>query len=100
MDFNWRVLQNGSDIRGIAVAGVKGEEVNLDSSRTEQLGKAFYHWLLRKGYSELRIAVGRDSRISGPQLLKSFSKGTRILSEKNPPAPFPASTIILRPDNG
>ncbi len=75
MNFNWNKLQNGSDIRGIAVAGVKGEEVNLDASRSELLGKAFYQWLIKKGNSEITIAVGMDSRISGVQLKDSFSKG-------------------------
>ncbi|MDA3822175.1 MAG: phosphomannomutase/phosphoglucomutase [Bacteroidales bacterium] len=75
MDFNWSKLQNGSDIRGVAVAGVEGEEVNLDNERIEQLGKAFYHWLRKKHKNEVGIAVGRDSRISGPELVESFSRG-------------------------
>ena len=28
--FSYAPLQNGSDVRGVAIAGVPGEEVNLD----------------------------------------------------------------------
>jgi phosphomannomutase len=75
MSFNWKVLQNGSDIRGISVEGIEGEEVNLDKDRIEQLGKAFYHWLRKKFSGDINIAVGMDSRISGPELLSGFSQG-------------------------
>jgi phosphomannomutase len=75
MDFNWSSLQNGSDIRGISMEGVAGENVNLDRERIEQLGKAFYHWLRKKHSNDINIAVGRDSRISGPKLLGGFSRG-------------------------
>lgn len=77
MEFNWLSLQNGSDIRGVAVKGVPGEEVNLDEKRTEILGRAFYLWLQQKGNSEISVALGRDSRISGPSLQESFAKGFR-----------------------
>ncbi len=72
---SWNELQNGSDIRGIAIEGVSGEAVNLDRSRAEQLGKAFYHWLGKRYGSEMTVAVGMDSRLSGPGLKQSFSKG-------------------------
>ena len=31
-------LQNGSDIRGIAIDGVEGEKVNLDREAAERMG--------------------------------------------------------------
>jgi phosphomannomutase len=71
-------LQNGSDIRGIASPGVKGEEVNLTPEITEKLAKAFIIWLSEKEKiqpGELRIGVGTDSRISGPVLKQSIIKG-------------------------
>lgn len=37
----YKKLQNGSDIRGVAVAGVKGEAVNLTARRVAQIGGAF-----------------------------------------------------------
>ncbi|KAJ6428967.1 hypothetical protein OIU84_020580 [Salix udensis] len=39
-------LQNGSDIRGVAVAGVEGEPVTLTEPVTEAIAAAFSAWLL------------------------------------------------------
>ncbi len=75
MNFNWLSLQNGSDIRGVSVKGVPGEEVSLDGDRVEILGRSFFQWLKKRGYKNPSVAVGMDSRISGPDLKKSFSKG-------------------------
>ncbi len=75
MEFNWKRLQNGSDIRGVAVKGIPGEEVNLDETRVEILGRSFYQWLSSRGNTKPSVAVGMDSRISGPMLKKSFTKG-------------------------
>jgi phosphomannomutase len=72
---NWKKLQNGSDIRGVALEGVKGENVNLTQKVAAQLGKSFVTWLKRKGFSDMTIAVGMDSRISGASLKKAFAEG-------------------------
>lgn len=72
---NWKKLQNGSDIRGIALEGVKDEVVNLSPEVAQVLGKAFAKWLLQKGFTEISVAVGTDSRISGPQLKSAFIIG-------------------------
>ena len=62
----------GSDIRGVAVAGVEGEPVNLTEPVTEAIAAAFAAWLLNKkkadGLRRLRISVGHDSRISAHKL--------------------------------
>lgn len=66
-------LQNGSDIRGIATDGIKGQVPNLGSEATYRLTRGFLLWLsgkTKKPISDLCIAVGRDSRISGPKLLE------------------------------
>lgn len=75
MGFNWEVLQNGSDIRGVAMKGVPGEPVNLDEHKADQLAKAFYTWLVSKRLGQKTIAIGNDSRISGPALKKGFTDG-------------------------
>ena len=65
-------LQNGSDIRGIASEGVEGENVNLTPQIARQIGYAFANWLAKKSgcqAKDLKIGVGRDSRITGPVLL-------------------------------
>ena len=41
----YKSLQNGSDIRGIAVDGVVGEKVNLTPERVVQIGGAFAAFL-------------------------------------------------------
>ena len=38
-------LQNGSDIRGVAVAGVPSEEVTLTPAVVEKIGAAFVRFL-------------------------------------------------------
>lgn len=64
-------LQNGSDIRGIALEGIEGQHINLTEDACRDIGRGFILWLIEKtGKKDLRIAVGMDSRISGKQLCK------------------------------
>lgn len=63
-------LQNGSDIRGVAINGVKGETVNLTSQTIRRLTMGFFIWLKKKTNKErLTIAVGHDSRLSSEFIL-------------------------------
>lgn len=71
-------LQNGSDIRGVAVAGVEGENVNITPEIARQIGCAFVSWLEKKSgipAYNLKIGVGRDSRISGPDIANGVIDG-------------------------
>jgi phosphomannomutase len=71
MDKFWKDLQNGSDIRGIAMEGIKGEEVNLTEEVASKIGLAFAEFLSSKfstPVSKLTISIGMDSRLSGPAL--------------------------------
>ena len=63
-------LQNGSDIRGVALEGIEGQLVNLTEQACRDIGRGFALWLQKKtGKTEhIRVAVGRDSRLSGPTL--------------------------------
>ena len=62
-------LQNGSDIRGVALEGIEGQHINLTEEACRNIGRGFALWLRNKtGKDNLRVAVGRDSRLSGPQL--------------------------------
>lgn len=66
---DYEKLQNGSDIRGVALPGIPGEDVNLTEQVCRDIGRGFVLWLKEKtAKSGLRIAIGRDSRISGPLL--------------------------------
>ncbi len=67
---NYKNLQNGSDIRGIALEGIEGQHVNLTKEASFDIGRGFALWLIKKtGKTNLRVAVGRDSRLSGEALL-------------------------------
>ena len=60
-------LANGSDIRGVAVAGVPDEPVTLTPEAANRIAAGFVRLLTEKTGKkpeELRIAVGHDSRIS------------------------------------
>jgi phosphomannomutase len=74
---NWKALQNGSDIRGVALEGVAGENVNLTSEVVRKIGVAFKKWLEKQFDSEktnLKVGVGMDSRLSGPELKTAVCK--------------------------
>jgi phosphomannomutase len=76
--FHWKKLQNGSDIRGVALEGVAHEPVNLTPQVVEILGQAFVLWLTEKvgkAASELTISLGRDSRLSGVSLIEAATAG-------------------------
>ena len=71
-------LQNGSDIRGVAVEGVPGENVNLTPEIARQIGCAYVSWLAKKidcDPNALHIGVGRDSRITGEALADGVMAG-------------------------
>ena len=66
---DYKKLQNGSDIRGVALEGIEGQHINLTEEVCRNIGRGFALWLLHKtGKHQLRVAVGRDSRLSGPTL--------------------------------
>ncbi|PZV09959.1 MAG: phosphomannomutase/phosphoglucomutase [Leptolyngbya sp.] len=100
---NWATLQNGSDIRGVALEGVAGQAVNLTPEVVTILGKAFATWLsleLDLPAAELAIAVGRDSRLSGPTLMQAVidgmaSLGCRVMdvAMASTPAMFMATVL-------
>lgn len=84
-ELNWKKLQNGSDIRGVALEGVTGEPINLSPEVVYRLGQAFGHWLAMETGKQgegLRVSVGRDSRISGPRLMQAFMEGLVSLGVK------------------
>ncbi|KAK4430908.1 Phosphohexose mutase [Sesamum alatum] len=72
-------LQNGSDIRGVAVDGVEGEPVTLTEPVTEAIAAAFAAWLLDRKKPEpskrLKVSIGHDSRISAQKLQDAVSRG-------------------------
>ena len=65
-------LKNGTDIRGTAL----GDAPNLTPERATLFGKAFVALLEERGAkAPIKIAVGRDPRISGPALKEGLIEG-------------------------
>lgn len=76
---NWEKLQNGSDIRGVALEGIEGEHVNLTPEATETIAKSFVKWLRdTTGEQQIMVAVGTDCRLSGESLKDAFIKGATL----------------------
>ncbi len=77
MIIDWKKLQNGSDIRGVAIE--RGEEkVNLTPETASCIGSAFVKWLsAKKGIApaDVKISIGMDSRITGPALKEGLIHG-------------------------
>ena len=67
---DYKKLQNGSDIRGVALEGIEGQNVNLTEQVCRDIGRGFALWLISKTgkTAGIRVAVGRDSRLSGEAL--------------------------------
>jgi phosphomannomutase len=75
---NWLELKSGSDVRGTALPGVPGEEVNLTREDVRAIAGVFSDWLSRragKPVSGLKISIGMDSRLSSPDLLRAVAEG-------------------------
>ena len=71
---DYRKLKSGSDVRGVAV----GEDAVLTPAVAKALGNAFARYLaqkISKPVSEINIALGRDSRVSGPSLVAAAAEG-------------------------
>lgn len=71
---DWLKLKSGSDVRGTAV----GENAVITPHVASCLGMAFARYVAEKKHknvTQVTIALGRDSRISGPELLKAAAEG-------------------------
>lgn len=71
---DWMKLKSGSDVRGTAV----GDNALLTPAVATALGMAFARKLAEKSgksVTQITVAIGRDSRISGPALLKATAEG-------------------------
>ena len=71
---DWMKLKSGSDVRGVAV----GEAAVLTPHVAECLGMAFAQFVAKrrgKPVDQVAIAIGRDSRISGPAIAQAAAQG-------------------------
>jgi len=68
-------LQNGSDVRGVALEGVAGEPVTLTEEIARTIGYAFSQWLEKRTGKGLTVAVGHDSRLSSDLIKTAVFQG-------------------------
>lgn len=74
---DWMKLKSGSDVRGVAV----GDDAVLTPRVAQCLGIAFARYISEKKHkpiSQVTVAIGRDSRISGPALLRATAEGVSM----------------------
>ena len=70
-------FKSGTDVRGIAVDGVPGEELNLTDDVVVAITNAFALWLSRKTGKAphgISVSVGHDSRISAKRIRRCCTK--------------------------
>jgi len=71
---DYKKLKSGSDVRGVAI----GENAVLTKDVARILGAAYAQYMakkLDKPVESLTVALGRDSRLSGPDLLTATAEG-------------------------
>lgn len=65
----WKELKSGTDVRGVALDGVKGEPVTLTDEAVAGIVKAFCLRLAeRTGKDRPKLAIGHDSRLSAQRI--------------------------------
>ncbi|KAG9136004.1 hypothetical protein Leryth_015872 [Lithospermum erythrorhizon] len=78
-----RRLQNGSDVRGVALDGEKGRPVDLTPPAVEAIAESFGEWVINGIKKEngdefmenVKVSLGRDPRLSGPSLSVAILAG-------------------------
>lgn len=71
LNVDYKSFKSGTDIRGVASEGVKGEEVNLTNEAVARMAAGFLLWAqdkVGKSADAMTIAVGHDCRISGERI--------------------------------
>lgn len=78
METDLRHLQNGSDVRGVALSVPGGGAVDLSDRACERIAGAFARWLAHrtgKTPEKLRVGVGHDSRLTAETLKAATIRG-------------------------
>lgn len=79
--FDWMKLKSGSDVRGTAA----GDAPVLTRDVACALGMAFARYIAarkNKPVSQVTVAIGRDSRVTGPALLEAAAEGVSRANAK------------------
>lgn len=80
LEYEYLKLQNGSDVRGIALEGVEGEHINMTPEKVSYIAAAFAAYVsqaCKKKLKDCCFAVGHDSRLSTDLLMEAAMKGIR-----------------------
>ncbi|KAG8382748.1 hypothetical protein BUALT_Bualt05G0109500 [Buddleja alternifolia] len=74
-----RRLQNGSDVRGVALEGEKGRQVDLTPPAVEAIAESFGEWVINgleiESGEAVRVSLGRDPRVTGGVLSVAVFSG-------------------------
>lgn len=71
-------LQNGSDIRGVAITGEPDQIPNLTQEAAGDIARGFLLWLVKRtgrSAGNMKIAIGRDPRVTGKKLVDGLMNG-------------------------
>lgn len=100
-------FKSGTDIRGYGAVEYSEEKLFLSDEVVSKITVAFAQWLSErnnKDFAELSVSVGRDSRVSGPRIIKAVADTLSSLGVKvkncglaSTPAMF-MSTLDLKCD--
>ena len=69
-------FKSGTDIRGYGAVEYSEEKLFLSDEVVSKITVAFAQWLSErtdKDFSAITVSVGRDSRVSGPRIIKAVS---------------------------
>lgn len=85
---DYKSFKSGTDIRGVALEGVEGQNINLTDEVVANIANGFLLWLsdkVQKPCDKLTVSIGRDSRISGPRIVDCVcdelkNAGVRVLN--------------------
>ena len=69
-------FKSGTDIRGYGAVEYSEEKLFLSDEVVSKITLAFAEWLKKrtdKDFAQLTVSVGRDSRVSGPRIIKAVS---------------------------
>lgn len=68
-------LKSGTDVRGVAIETPEGGPVQLTDGAVADIARAFLVWCEKRldiPADRLKLAVGRDSRLSGPRMAEAL----------------------------
>lgn len=82
MEKQYLKLQNGSDVRGVAMEGIEGEHVNLTPEIAKHIAAAFVEFAAEKcgkAAAEIKVSVGHDSRLTAGAMKAGVLEGIQLM---------------------